>query len=191
MATIRFENIDEPSGISTQIPQGYADLAWDNFYSYDTAEFGGGWQVGTRSGSSVGFNGGGSDAGFSREEGTFSLKNGYFTAANLDFVQVRVVAYLDDEKVGSKRFDVVDTEQAFIKFGHKFAHIDEVVITTNDVSQSQIAIDDLKIVFDEERAPPSAAHDQALAAHAAAASDLLLSGLNAPMHHATDGWMLS
>lgn len=191
MATIRFEHIDEPSGVSTQIPQGYADLSWDNFYCYDTAEFSGGWQVGTHSGSSVGFNGGGNDAGFSREEGTFTLKSGYFTAANIDFVRVRVVAYLDGERIGSKKFDVTNTEQSFIKFNDRFAHIDEVVITTQDVSQSQIAIDDLKIVFDEERAPASAAHDQALAAHAAAANEMLLAGLNAPMHHAVDMWMLS
>jgi hypothetical protein len=190
MATIRFENVD-PGGdsLSTIIPSPHKGLNWDNFRAFDTTESSGGYVVGTRSGTSIGFNSGGSDAGFSREEGTFSLKNGFFTAANLELVEVRVIAYLDGEKVGAKRFDAVNTDQTFVKFGSEFAHIDEVVVSTNDAVQSQVAMDDLKIAFDLLALPASGAHDQALAAHAAA-HELLLQGLNSA-HHATDLWMMS
>jgi hypothetical protein len=184
---LRFEHIDtDPDqGSDVFVPDGYAGFQWENMGCFDTTEMGptSGYAIGTHSGTSVAFNASAQDASFFLEEGTFTLKSGYFTAAFLDET-IKLVAYLDGERVGSKKIAIDNTQQTFAHFGDKFAHIDEVVVKTGGGPQSQVAIDDLKIEFDPSAEPMSAPH---VTAEEAAMND---AGLFRPFVDQGMFWML-
>ncbi|MFP5390170.1 MAG: hypothetical protein ACLGI6_01285, partial [Gammaproteobacteria bacterium] len=64
-ATTVIDFDDLPSSIGDPLPEGYADLSWDNFFFLEAANFGpSGYQTGTVSPPNVGFNAYGSPASF-------------------------------------------------------------------------------------------------------------------------------
>jgi hypothetical protein len=188
MPTLRFEHIDNDpdAGSDVSVPDGYAGFQWDNMGCFNTSEFdpGSGYSVGTHSGDSVAFNGSGLNASFFLEEGRFTLKSGYFTAA-FHPESIKLIAYLDGQKIGTKNIDIDSTQQTFVKFGKKFAHIDQVVVNTGGEALSQVAIDDLLVSFEAAAEPMAAPHasPQETAMHDA--------GLFAPLVDHGMSWMLA
>jgi hypothetical protein len=98
-ATLFFDDIPTPnvtvSGFTTgPIPNGYANLQWQNFLAADT-RYGpypvDGYKNGTVSPNNVAFNAAGNPASISGS--SFSLISGYFTGAWNDGLQLRVQAF--------------------------------------------------------------------------------------------------
>jgi opacity protein-like surface antigen len=147
---IRFEGIDiDPNDSdSTKIPDLYAGMHWQHFDAentkHDTSS--NGYVIGVHSGHSVGFNARGNHATFASDT-PFSFKSGYFTAAFHD-EPVMVSAFVGGVRVAHKIADILSTAQTFVSFGKHFAHIDSVTVSTGGSDSSQVAMDDLKVVFD-------------------------------------------
>jgi hypothetical protein len=148
--TVNFEGIapHTHNTYSATIPDGYDGFHWDNLDAYDDRNpdiAGSGFVNAIHSGTAGGFNAFGADASFSADA-TFSLKSGYFAAA-FQSEPVRFAAIVGGVEVAHKTV-TLDPNQTFVKFGSHFAHIDGVSISTGGQQGSQVAMDDLKVVFD-------------------------------------------
>jgi hypothetical protein len=160
MATITFEDIDHDADMDPNLVQdGYKGLEWHNFFAFNTdALVGTGYHTGTHGGNSIGFNEGGKNARFFVEEGTFTLKSGYFTAAFQE-ERITLTAVLDGVVIGKKKVLIDDEHQEFVKFNDKFSQIDEVRLATGGENGTQAVLDDLIVTIDDARPEPAAVHD--------------------------------
>ncbi|NML92834.1 hypothetical protein HHL27_03990 [Novosphingobium sp. TW-4] len=99
-------------GYYAQIPNGYNGVDWDNFYALDAVNYGtqgtNGYTNGLVSGRNVAFNAFGNPAAIHAGGSSFTLKDGYFTAAWNNGLTIDVVGKVNGTDTYYKSF-VVDT----------------------------------------------------------------------------------
>jgi hypothetical protein len=91
-----------------------------------------------------------SDAMFTSDSGTFTLKSGYFASAWFhDGESVTFTAWRDGVAVATETV-VLTTEGVHLDFNKKFEHVDAVEISavSDTGNDSNVVMDNLKVVFD-------------------------------------------
>jgi hypothetical protein len=132
---------DSLGNAEAPIPDGYAQLQWDNFYSLDGVHYGpSGYQRGVISRDNVAFNASGNPASISTPGGFFTPYTAYVTAAWTDRLVLTVKGYYRGRPVLNRSYILRTTKPTLIKFGVK---VDQLVFSTSN--NSQIAMDNLQI----------------------------------------------
>ena len=137
-ALITFDDLD-PIALSpvhyhlADIPDGYADLVWQNMGVIDmsaaNAPHDSGYGPGTISPNNVAFNNIGTAAGFSSTS-RFTLESAYFTAAWNDGLQVDAQGFSDGVLLFSTSFTLDTTKPSLITFN--WSNIDSVTLFSHD-----------------------------------------------------------
>ncbi|HEX8234040.1 MAG TPA: hypothetical protein VF559_11940 [Caulobacteraceae bacterium] len=159
MSLLDFEGLAN----NNDIPDGYFSLKWSNFLSLEPSGsdyIGSGYANALHSGDNIAFNNDGAPATFRSPKSDFDFQSGYF-AAIADNTRITFVGFDDSVQV-AKRTIVIDNEQTFLRFGHAFNSVDKIKIMTSGV---QLAMDDLKILFEESAPADAATHHTALVNH--------------------------
>src|SRR5215204_4669457 len=123
MAIISFENLVDDAE-SIEIPDGYSNLNWKNFWvaddeAYEKTDF----DTAIHSGEASAFNYYEKPAIFKSpdREDDFELNSGYFAAFNND-LKVKVFGFDDGERIATKVFSL-DPDQEFVTSGREFDDI--------------------------------------------------------------------
>jgi hypothetical protein len=144
MPIITFENIVGDAD-AEEVPDGYRDFIWKNFTAVDDEVYKNtGINNVIHSGEAAVYNGFAKPAGFKSpdRDDDFDFNSGFFAAAFINDLTVKVVGFNDGERVAKKVF-AVTMSQEFVTFGPRFDDIDEVRITATGI----FATDDLFIDF--------------------------------------------
>jgi hypothetical protein len=115
---------DTLSGGEVKIPNGYANLQWDNFFTVNGETYNkSGYQAGVVSKNNVAFNAYGEPADVYVDSGSFTPIWAYLTAAWNDNLKVQVTGYLHGRMVFSHTYTLSATKPTLCIFG---ATVDEL-----------------------------------------------------------------
>lgn len=139
--TITFDDL---SGDLGYIPDGYADLDWNNFYYANPVDNGytdTGYNVGTISSPNIALNGFGAPTSITSST-PFTLQSGYFTDAFEDGDTITVTGDVNGVATYTTNFTIDSESPTFETFD--WNDLDEVDF--NDEQGSQFALDNLSLV---------------------------------------------
>ena len=109
---------DDLPGSDARVPQGYHDVAWDNFYYTTATGYGAsGYQAGMVSASNVAFNAYASPASITNQS-PFHLLSAYLTGAWNDGLRVRARGYAGDTLLYDNTYTLSATNPTLINFGY-------------------------------------------------------------------------
>ncbi|MBI2253754.1 MAG: hypothetical protein HYU58_03960 [Proteobacteria bacterium] len=152
-ATLDFESVGTP-GAQVEVPDGYGDLNWTNFYVLDGAERypqypGNGYDNGASSGQYVAFNGFANPASLSSSS-TFDFISASLTAAFNEGLKLDIAGYRNGAQLYATTVTLSTALYATLLFN--WSGIDQLTfksyggVPVFGVSGHQFALDDLTVV---------------------------------------------
>ena len=172
--TVKFEGIDNRHPGNSPIPDVYAGFHWQAIFALNTRDFADGdpYKLAAHSGQSIAYSDPslGIDQKFSSDV-SFTLKSMYLAAVT-EPVDVKIIAFNGDNKVGHTTIHLDVGAEQFTFGGHFQDNTAEQI----DAGDAQVAIDDITVNFDGDIPGVGPTHP------AGDATDASLLGSDYPVH---------